>query len=617
MTTTGTQDRFADVGQTLADLLCLPVADQPRESRRGWMSDRLIRGVTELVDTSGILDLLATWREEDDPERATKGGRPSLAEERTCLIILLALTIAGEHPLVVRVAEAYSSRLQTASRDLLNLPRANPTPQEVSDTALYHRVYRALHRILSVIDPYPGPRRGRITRAEFDALQRTWDDAEVDKKQQRLVTVTNALLQASIDVLPDSIRRNWTGNICVDATLVKTWGKAGSPTVRKNQDCSQDRMSPEYLAGWYTRTDDHREPDTPARGTRGRGKYAWGYEAHLGVMTTNTPDTTPDFPLLVLGMSLDKPAGRVGENATTVLTSIIERGNPAGICASDRAYFPNAKPEKFQLPARALGYRLCGDYRDDQLGVQAEHGGALLVEGNWYCPSIPQPLIDATADHRNRRIDDDVYADRIRQRARYLFRPKQTTTPTGNTPHMCPARGPGATATCPLVPASGPVPLGLPTTRTRIVTPPADPDVCCTNTTSITFPNAPHPAVSPAPTAAAKYGQDLQYKSPQWQAMFSTLRNTIEGFNAFTKSVTDEALELAGRRRVRGYAWQAVLVACMITASNLRKIKTFLLKRDQPATPDSTPAAKPDGRRGPDLQQYRPDPNAPPLAKPA
>ena len=166
MTTEGPQDHFADVGQTLADLLCLPVADQPRESRRGWMSDRLIRGVTELVDTSGILDLLATWREEDDPERATKGGRPSLAEERTCLIILLALTIAGEHPLVVRVAEAYSSRLQTASRDLLNLPRANPTPQEVSDTALYHRVYRALHRILSVIDPYPGPRRGRITRAE-------------------------------------------------------------------------------------------------------------------------------------------------------------------------------------------------------------------------------------------------------------------------------------------------------------------------------------------------------------------------------------------------------------------------------------------------------------------
>ena len=40
------------------------------------------------------------------------------------------------------------------------------------------------------------------------------------------------------------------------------------------------------------------------------------------------------------------------------------------------------------------------DYRDDQLGIQANTGGALLVEGTWYCPALPGPLITATAGLR-------------------------------------------------------------------------------------------------------------------------------------------------------------------------------------------------------------------------
>ncbi len=34
------------------------------------------------------------------------------------------------------------------------------------------------------------------------------------------------------------------------------------------------------------------------------------------------------------------------------------------------------------------------DYRADQLGIQASTGGALLVEGTWYCPALgPRPAI--------------------------------------------------------------------------------------------------------------------------------------------------------------------------------------------------------------------------------
>jgi hypothetical protein len=41
------------------------------------------------------------------------------------------------------------------------------------------------------------------------------------------------------------------------------------------------------------------------------------------------------------------------------------------------------------------------DYRADQLGIQASTGGAILVEGTWYCPALPEPLI--TRHHRPAR----------------------------------------------------------------------------------------------------------------------------------------------------------------------------------------------------------------------
>ena len=50
------------------------------------------------------------------------------------------------------------------------------------------------------------------------------------------------------------------------------------------------------------------------------------------------------------------------------------------------------------------------DYRADQLGIQATPADALLVEGSWYCPALPEPLITATAALRAKDIDRDTHA---------------------------------------------------------------------------------------------------------------------------------------------------------------------------------------------------------------
>ena len=155
--------------------------------------------------------------------------------------------------------------------------------------------------------------------------------------------------------------------------------------------------------------------------------------------------------------------------------------------------------------------------------------------------------------------------------------------------------------------------LGLPTTRTRILNPPTQPDICCTNSTSITIPIAPRQAGN---SNIAKYFQDLRYKSPEWKSVYGTLRNTIEGFNGFTKSPTEEDTEEPARRRIRGYAFQAVAVALLIVASNIRKIDAWLRRDEQPAT---TPSIPPGRRRNarPDLAEYLPPADGPPLAQPA
>ncbi len=601
MTDSSQQNTADDLGMALADLLCLPVDGEPPESRRGYLSDRVVRGAAALVDGSGLVAQWDAWYRDDHPDWQTRGGRPGTVDVRPVLVVLVALAVSGEPPLVSRVAEALDRRLHTPARDLLGLPRARET---VTVAAFYHRVYRRIQWMLNIVEPYPKPGR-RVTRTEREILLANLDPQKVARRVKRVQHVTTALLEASARLVPHDVRARWNGNVCIDATLVRTWGKRGHPKPKPNEDSSDDKMSPETVAGWYVRQDP----------TTNRNESYFGYEAHLAVMTASDPGQPADFPLLVLAMTVDKPAQNIGENATTLLQSLNERGYPAGTLAADRAYLPGAKPEKLQLPARAYGYTLCSDYRDDQLGIQAEYGGAILVEGNWYCPSMPQPLIDATKDRRERTITPEVYAARIAQRARYALRPKHAPTPDGNTAWMCPARGPGATATCPLAqPTGSPVNLGLPTTRTRIHNPPADPDACCTNSTSITIPVAPRTAAN---SNIAKYFQDLRYKSPEWQAVYGTLRNTIEGFNGFTKSGTEENTEEPARRRVRGYAFQTMSVAILIVASNIRKIDAWLNRQDDQTEPEPTTPPRRRRNARPDLADYLPPADGPPLAQPA
>ncbi len=514
------------------------------------ISDDAVRLAESIIDKSGVVGLVDGWRQAD---RGTKGpgGRPSLVSTRTVLIGLQLIGNIGEPTLVTCVTEALLNRISADSKTRLEIPISMPNSEM---KAFYQRTMRAVHRVLEPLDPYTLPRHRRLTTEEYAKIVAARDPKVVMARRHRLEQVADALLHASFMALPREVRRRWKGSLAIDATLIKLFARG------INRD--NDRVGIEPDAAWYVREGDHGYPDdvAHAKGKKMPKKHSWGYEATLAVMGPDQPEKSFEFPLLVLGMAIHKPGHEVGNAAIRILKRITDRGLPANYLVGDRAYLPNSKPENFQLPAKSLRYKLVGDYKIDALGLVDNHAGAGHVEGHWYCPSMPQPLVDATKDHRAGTIDEPTWRNRLEQRGRYRLRPKENADVHGNQPLMCPAVGPSATAICPLKKV-----VGKSHGRTVITVTPAEPDRICTQQT-VSFPAL----------KAAKYAQDLVYESPEWQAMYRTLRNVVEGKNALLKDGNGPSIGDPTRRRMRGMAAQALLVAVGIVAENLRRIQVFL-----------------------------------------
>jgi len=125
-----------------------------------------------------------------------------------------------------------------------------------------------------------------------------------------------------------------------------------------------------------------------------------------------------------------------------------------------------------------------------------------------------------------------------------------------------------------------------------VLQPPQEPPKICRQT-----------AITLAPDVGARYRQDLPYGSPAWHARYATLRNTIEGLNGYAKDPAHQALAAPGRRRVRGIAAQSIFTALLLTAANIRKIRTW---RALTAT-GQTRTTRRARRRRTSLSDYLPD----------
>ena len=388
--------------------------------------------------------------------------------------------------------------------------------------------------------------------------------------------LVNALLEASVSVLTADERTTSGGGTGLDATPVPLFSRG--PSTRAGLSASDPG------GGWYVREGDHRDHEDD----KGKPlpKIAWALEAAITV-TARPPGALPATPNLATGLAMARPGEDPGGTGARVLASVAARGHKPGWLGYDRAYTA-ALPGRFHLPARALGYRPVMDYRADQLGIQANTQGALLVEGTWYCPALPGPLIIATARLRDHAIDRELYDQQIAARAAYQLKRKDGPDTDGYQRLSCPALGRHPGLICPLRQAS----LSPRDGRPKVLQPPDEPPKICRQT-----------AITTAPDVGARYRQDLPYGTPAWHARYATLRNTIEGLNGLIKDTAHEALAAPARRRVRGIAACSLFTALLLMAANIRKIRAWraLTASDQAGI---TRRAR---RRRASLRDYLPD----------
>ena len=424
-----------------------------------------------LIDRSGKAPVI-------EAALAHRTGRPRPLPVRAVLTALLCLALEDRPLFLTEVTRLLFGQLPPASCRLLGVPGTAAT--ERAFLAACRRVRYCFHAIVSTADPSPLPKNRRLTEDELKARTKPMTPDQAEAARGRLEALASALLQASVSVLTQDERAASGGGTALDATPVPLFSRGPS---RRAGLCASDPDG-----GWYVREGDHRErEDDKGKPLR---KLAWALEATIAT-TARPPGAPPAHPGLAIGLALTRPGQDPGGTGTRVLASAAARGHKPGWLGYDRAY-TQALPGRFHLPARALGYQPVMDYRDDQLGIQANTGGAILVEGTWYCPALPEPLITATTRLRGHAITRELYGQQITARAVYQLKRKDGPDADGYQRLSCPAACTHPGLMCPLREAS----LSPRNGRAKVLQPPPQPPRLCRQT-----------AITIAPDIGARYRQ--------------------------------------------------------------------------------------------------------------
>ena len=447
----------------------------------GGVSDQTAAFAAGLTGRSGNAPVI-------EAALAHRTGRPRPLAARAVLTALLCLALDDRPLFLTEATRLLFCQLSPVSRRLLKVTGTVTTQRAF--LAAYRRVRYCFGAICPVMDPSALPKNRRLTADDLKARTRPMTPAQSRAARGRLEAFLNSLIEASISVLTGEEHAAYDGCTGLDATPVPLFSRG--PSKRAGL-CASDPDG-----GWYVREGDHRgREDDKGKPLR---KIAWALEATIATMA-RPPGAPAAHPNLAAGLAMTRPGEDPGGTGARVLASIAARGHKAGWPGYDRAY-TQALPERFHLPARALGYKPVMDYRGDQLGIQASTGGAILVEGTWYCPALPEPLTTATTGLRDHTISAGLYDQQIAARRPCQLKHKDGPGADGYQRLSCPAAGHRPGLICPLRQASRSPRDG----RAKVLQPPPEPPRLCTQT-----------AITIAPDAGARCPASF------WMGMTATL----------------------------------------------------------------------------------------------
>ena len=206
-----------------------------------------------------------------------------------------------------------------------------------------------------------------------------------------------------------------------------------------------------------------------------------------------------------------------------VLTAMPAAGIPLGDVLADSGY-AHRDADAWALPLRAAGAQLVQDLHPHDRGPKGTHDGAIISNGNLYCPVTPRSLLELGPLARDATPEQAAAHDaKTAETARYKLGRITRDDEDGYHRVQCPAAM--GKIRCPLRPPS----MRLDRDRPEILTPPEHPQACCTQQT-LTVP----------PQVTAKTAQKHDYPSAGHRRSYARRTGAERGFATAKDPATND-----------------------------------------------------------------------------
>jgi hypothetical protein len=284
----------------------------------------------------------------------------------------------------------------------------------------------------------------------------------------------------------------------------------------------------------------------------------FGY--YLSAATMTREETGPDVPELARRMTLSSCALDPVRALAPVLTRMPEDGIGLGDILADSGY-AHRDAEAWAIPLRAAGAQLIQDLHPHDRGPQGTHAGAIIANGNLYCPATPRTLPELGPLPRDATPEDTAAHDaQAAELARHKLGRITADDADGYHRASCPAAL--GKIRCPLRSSS----MTLDRGRPEILTPPEHPPACCTQQT-ITVP----------PQVAAKTRQKHDYPSPAHRRSYARRTGAERTFSTIKDPATTSIAR--GWCRLTGLTPLALWLACLLTIRNQRILNAWDIRQ--------------------------------------
>ena len=234
-----------------------------------------------------------------------------------------------------------------------------------------------------------------------------------------------------------------------------------------------------------------------------------------------------------------------------VLTALPGQQIPLGDILDDSGY-AHRDARAGAIPLRAAGAQLVQDLHPHDRGPKGTHHGAVISNGNLYCPQTPRPLLELGPPARGATPEQTAAHDtKTAELARFKLGRISRDDAGGYHRVACPAAT--GKIRCPLRPAS----MTLDRGRPEILHPPEHPQACCAQQT-ITVP----------PGVLAKTTQKHHYPSAAWRRSYARRTSAERGFATIKDPATSTIAR--GWCRLMGLTPLTLFTTTLLTVRNQR-----------------------------------------------